>query len=85
MSLDAAIAKLAVLVHAANAQAASPLLVMLAGSNGAGKSTFHDAYLAPLGLPFVNADRIAAGLVSPRAPRTASGPSRPPGPKARSR
>jgi predicted ABC-type ATPase len=64
MSLDAAVAKLASLVDAANEPAASPLLVMLAGSNGAGKSTFHDVYLAPLGLPFINADRIAAALVS---------------------
>jgi predicted ABC-type ATPase len=37
---------------------------MLAGSNGAGKSTFHDVYLAGLGLPFVNADLIAAELRS---------------------
>jgi predicted ABC-type ATPase len=36
--------------------------VFLAGPNGAGKSTFFDEYLAPLGLPFVNADRVAAAL-----------------------
>ena len=41
-----------------------PLLVMLAGSNGAGKSTFYDAYLASLELPFINADRIAEELGS---------------------
>jgi predicted ABC-type ATPase len=41
---------------------ASPLLVMVAGSNGAGKSTFYDAYLHSLGLPFINADRIAEEL-----------------------
>jgi predicted ABC-type ATPase len=35
---------------------------MLAGSNGAGKSTFYDSYLAGLGLPFVNADITAAEL-----------------------
>ncbi len=40
----------------------SPLLVMLAGSNGAGKSTFYDAYLDSLNLPFINADRIAVEL-----------------------
>jgi len=40
----------------------SPLFVMLAGSNGAGKSTFYDAYLDSLALPFINADRIAAEL-----------------------
>ena len=40
----------------------SPLLVMLRGSNGAGKSTFYDAYLDSLALPFINADRIAAEL-----------------------
>lgn len=37
-------------------------LVVLAGSNGAGKSTFYDIYLGRLGLPFVNADLIAATL-----------------------
>jgi predicted ABC-type ATPase len=36
----------------------SPLLVMLAGSNGAGRTTFYDAYLEAFGLPFINADRI---------------------------
>lgn len=40
----------------------SPLLVMVAGSNGAGKSTFYDAYLHSLGLPFINADRMAVEL-----------------------
>lgn len=39
-----------------------PVLVFLAGSNGAGKSTFFDAYLARLGLPYVNADRFAVAL-----------------------
>ena len=38
---------------------AQPLLIVLAGPNGAGKSTFYEQYLAALGLPFVNADRIA--------------------------
>lgn len=37
-----------------------PLLVMLAGPNGAGKSTFFTSYLARLGLPFLNADILAA-------------------------
>lgn len=37
-----------------------PLLVMLAGPNGAGKSTFYETYLASLGLPFLNADVLAA-------------------------
>jgi predicted ABC-type ATPase len=39
---------------------AQPLLVMLAGPNGAGKSTFFTSYLARLGLPFLNADVLAA-------------------------
>lgn len=39
-----------------------PTLVAVAGPNGAGKSTFYDIYLAPLRLPFVNADLIAATL-----------------------
>lgn len=41
---------------------AAPVLVFLAGPNGAGKSTFFDEYLAHLGLPYVNADRVAAAL-----------------------
>ena len=32
---------------------------MLAGGNGAGKSTFYSSQLRPLGIPFVNADEIA--------------------------
>jgi len=35
-----------------------PVLVVIAGPNGAGKSTFYDEYVAPLGLPYVNADLI---------------------------
>jgi predicted ABC-type ATPase len=38
------------------------VLIVLAGSNGAGKSTFFETYLAHLGLPFVNADRVARTL-----------------------
>ena len=38
----------------------NPQLVMLAGPNGAGKTTFFRAYLAGLGLPFLNADILAA-------------------------
>lgn len=37
-----------------------PQLIMLAGPNGAGKSTFYQAHLAGLGLPFLNADVLAA-------------------------
>jgi predicted ABC-type ATPase len=40
----------------------SPLLVILAGSNGAGKSTFYTEALAGIGLPFVNADAIARDI-----------------------
>jgi len=43
-------------------QAERPVLVVLAGSNGAGKSTFYDLYLRALGLPFVNADDIGRAL-----------------------
>jgi predicted ABC-type ATPase len=39
-----------------------PALIVLAGSNGAGKTTFYELYLERLGLPFVNADRIARAL-----------------------
>src|SRR5687768_9426008 len=37
-----------------------PVLVLLAGPNGAGKSTFYDVHLSHLGLPFLNADILAA-------------------------
>ena len=39
-----------------------PILIALAGSNGAGKSTFYDAFLSVEPLTFVNADIIAAEL-----------------------
>ncbi len=39
-----------------------PQLWILAGGNGAGKSTFYRTRLAPHGLPFVNADIIAREL-----------------------
>ena len=41
---------------------ASPVLVVVAGPNGSGKSTFFETYLADLGLPYVNADRVARQL-----------------------
>jgi predicted ABC-type ATPase len=39
-----------------------PIVVAIAGSNGAGKSTFFHAHLAETGLRFVNADDLAEGL-----------------------
>jgi predicted ABC-type ATPase len=39
-----------------------PLLVVLAGQNGAGKTTFYRTYLRPSGLRFVNAAEIAKDL-----------------------
>jgi predicted ABC-type ATPase len=39
-----------------------PLLIVLAGSNGAGKSTYYRLALATTGLPFVNADEIAKSM-----------------------
>lgn len=39
-----------------------PALIALAGSNGAGKSTFYRQLLADKGLPFVNADVLAEEL-----------------------
>ncbi len=62
MLLDEALAELAALLDHAAESSAAPLLVMLAGSNGAGKSTFYEAYLGSLAIPFINADRIAAEL-----------------------
>lgn len=41
---------------------ARPIAVALAGSNGAGKTTFFHAHLADTGLPFVNADDLAREL-----------------------
>jgi len=46
-------------------------LWMLVGGNGAGKSTFYERYLKPLGLPLVNAD-ILARLAYPEAPEAHS-------------
>lgn len=39
-----------------------PSLIFVAGPNGSGKSTFFAECLAPLGLPYVNADEIARHL-----------------------
>ncbi|MBI4638742.1 MAG: zeta toxin family protein [Candidatus Rokubacteria bacterium] len=39
-----------------------PVLIFLAGPNGSGKTTFFEEYLDRLGLPYVNADRIARAL-----------------------
>ncbi len=48
-----------------------PQLWLLVGGNGAGKSTFHRLVLERLGLPFVNADRLAR-LAYPDAPEANS-------------
>ena len=45
------------------------VLTVLAGSNGAGKSTFYGRYLRLLGLPFVNADEIAK-VLRPQSPES---------------
>ncbi|WP_372717068.1 zeta toxin family protein [Novipirellula sp.] len=42
-----------------------PIVIAIAGSNGAGKSTFFEAQLADSGLRFVNADEIARELNIP--------------------
>lgn len=39
-----------------------PIIVALAGSNGAGKSTFYESHLANVGLRFINADELSASL-----------------------
>ena len=46
-------------------------LWVLAGGNGAGKSTFYNTQLQPRGLPFINADVIAKELF-PEAPESHS-------------
>jgi predicted ABC-type ATPase len=44
---------------------ARPIIVAIAGSNGAGKTTFYHAHLAQAGLRFINADDLAAELGLP--------------------
>jgi predicted ABC-type ATPase len=39
-----------------------PIVIAIAGSNGAGKSTFFETFLSDCGLRFINADVIAEGL-----------------------
>ena len=39
-----------------------PIVLALAGSNGAGKSTFYESFLADSGLRFINADVLSASL-----------------------
>jgi len=39
-----------------------PIVIVLAGSNGAGKSTFYESFLADSGLRFINADVLAQSL-----------------------
>lgn len=39
-----------------------PIVITIAGSNGAGKSTFYESFLADSGLRFVNADVLADKL-----------------------
>lgn len=46
-------------------------LWLLAGGNGAGKSTFYKTFLAPRGITFVNADQIAR-RIAPTAAQQAS-------------
>jgi predicted ABC-type ATPase len=54
MNLDSALQELE--------QLPRPMLIVLAGSNGAGKSTFQRRYLKRFGYPFINADEIAKAL-----------------------
>ena len=51
--------------------AASKQLWVLAGGNGAGKSTFYTLFLAPQGIKLVNAD-IIAKAIDPENPETVS-------------
>ncbi len=39
-----------------------PIIIALAGSNGAGKSTFYESFLCDAGLRFINADELSASL-----------------------
>jgi len=40
---------------------------VLAGGNGAGKTTYFEHFIAPQGLPFINADILARNLYSENA------------------
>lgn len=53
-----------------------PVLVVLAGPNGAGKTTFFELFIAPCGLPFVNADFIAKELAGKGKPVSDYGAAR---------
>lgn len=46
---------------------ASKQVWILAGGNGAGKSTFYDLFLAPKGIQYINSDRIARDI-NPESP-----------------
>ena len=48
-----------------------PVVWVLAGGNGSGKSTFYHTFLKPRGIPFINADVIAKEI-APGATDTAS-------------
>jgi predicted ABC-type ATPase len=39
-----------------------PIVIAVGGSNGSGKSTFYESFMAESGLRFVNADVLAEGL-----------------------
>ncbi len=41
-----------------------PVLVVIAGPNGSGKTTFFESFIASFGLPFVNADVIAKEMAA---------------------
>ncbi|NOZ41016.1 MAG: AAA family ATPase [Planctomycetes bacterium] len=45
-----------------HSQTGRPVLVAIAGSNGAGKTTFYHAHIKPAGFPLVNADQLASEL-----------------------
>lgn len=45
-------------------RAARLVLVAIAGPNGSGKTTFYENFIAPFGLPFVNADLIAKDIAA---------------------
>ncbi|MDA8141597.1 MAG: zeta toxin family protein [Desulfobacteraceae bacterium] len=53
------------------APGSSKQLWVLAGGNGAGKSTFHQIALAPWGVKLINADLIAK-IINPEDPETVS-------------
>ena len=52
-----------------------PVVIAIAGSNGAGKTSFYRQHVAELGFSYINADDLARELGPPRTRRPTSPPT----------